>query len=97
MNPLTSTDLLDQAHTSDEIVAAVRDFMAALKAEDLGRLPPASRPTEIADRAAVERWALQLSKHRAGPSQDPMNREMIERVRNYFAHAARRLSLLPRE
>jgi hypothetical protein len=95
MNPDNVNDRLDQARTSEEIVAAVRDFLGELKAEEVDRLPRASRPTEIGDPAAIERWAQQLSKHRAGPSQDPINRELIERVRDYFAHAARRLAKLP--
>ena len=95
MNPATVNDRLDQARSCDEIVAAVRAFVAEMTADELEGLPRSHRPTEIGDRVAVVRWALQLSKNVAAANQDSTNRELGERVRDYFAHAARRLATFP--
>lgn len=94
MNP--ATDHLDSAANSDEVVAAVRGFMTELASGGLDRLPRNGRPVNVVDAEAVDRWAERLDQYAAPPSQDPINRALLERVREYFSRAARRLAELPR-
>lgn len=93
-NPLPE-DRLDSAHNRDEVVTAVRDFMFELTPKGLDRLPRNGRPVNVVDAEAVDRWARQLDQFESAPSQDPVNRALLERVREYFARASRRLAEFP--
>jgi len=86
------TDRLDSASNADEIVAAVRDFLAEITSKGLDRLPRSGRPVNVVDAESVERWARQLGQYESAPSQDPINRALLDRVREYFARASRRLA-----
>lgn len=88
-------DRLDSAHSRDEVVAAVRDFMSELTPKGMDRLPRYGRPVNVVDAEAVDRWAQQLCQFESAPSQDPVNRALLERVRGYFTRASLRLADFP--
>ena len=88
-------DRLDNAHNRDEVVAAVRDFMSELTPRGMDRLPRHGRPVNVVDPEAVDRWAQQLCQFESAPSQDPVNRALLESVRGYFTRASRRLAEFP--
>ena len=88
-------DRLDGAHSRDEVVAAVRDFMSELTPKGRDRLPRNGRPVNVVDAEAVDRWAQQLCQFESAPSQDPVNRALLEGVRDYFTRASRRLAQFP--
>jgi hypothetical protein len=87
-----SPDRLDGAANSDEIVAAVRGFMTELTTGGLDRLPRNGRPVNVVDAESVDSWAERLGQYEGPQSQDPINRALLERVREYFSRASRRLA-----
>ena len=58
-------------------------------------VPTMGRPVNVVDTESIELWASQLGQYESGPSQDPLNRELLDRVRDYFSRASRRLSEFP--
>ena len=87
---------LDRASTTNEVVAAVRDYMEGWTTRDLDRLPRYNRPAGIDDAEAVRRWAERLSCYEPAASQDPVNTALFVSVRDCFTRACERIDQVSR-
>jgi hypothetical protein len=91
--PMTTwRQLLEGAGTANEVIAAARDFVAALDPARLAKLPPTCKPGKLMDSYDVAAYAYELARYHATDDEDVA--KAIEELTTFFSRAAQRLSEL---
>jgi hypothetical protein len=86
---------LEIAESAEEVVALVRDYIATLAPEDLGRLPDPCRSLRVKAEDDIEYWTYRLSqRHRREDA--AVDAELAQDVFNHFLHASLRISQIRR-
>jgi len=86
---------LESADSAEEVVALVRDYIATLSPEHLGRLPDVFRSLRVKAEDDIEYWTYRLSQR---PRQEDamIDGELMQEVFNHFLHASLRISQIRR-
>jgi len=85
---------LEGAESADDVVALVRDYVASLSPEHLGRLPEVCRNLRVKAEDDIEYWTYRLSQRPRG--EDAIAAELMQDVFNHFLHASLRISQIRR-
>jgi hypothetical protein len=94
MSAVTWQQLLAAASTPDEVIAAARDFLAAIDHNELARLPEVCKPGKLLDAHDVSSYAYDLVRHHCQDEQDAAIAETIHKLSAFFSQAAVRVSQL---
>jgi hypothetical protein len=82
---------LDSAHSEGEIVAAAREFLAAIAPEEIEALPAASQPPlKLVDGNDIAGYAFDLVRSEQHQGVDTS--DLLHRLARFFSHASIRLS-----
>lgn len=81
---------LESAESADDVVALVRDYVASLPPEHLGRLPDACHSLRVKAEDDIEYWTYRLSQRPR--REDAIDAELMQDVFNHFLHASLRIS-----
>ncbi|HET9470198.1 MAG TPA: hypothetical protein VFO24_03775 [Usitatibacter sp.] len=86
---------LEIAESAEEVVALVRDYVASLAPEHLGRLPDACRSLRVKAEDDIEYWTYRLSQ-RPRHEDATIDGDFMQDVFNHFLHASLRISQIRR-
>ncbi|MGE5095917.1 MAG: hypothetical protein ACM3SO_12305 [Betaproteobacteria bacterium] len=86
---------LDLAERVGDVVAMVRDYLAALTPEELGRLPESCRPLRVKADDDIEYWTWRLSD--ATVCGEPIDAELAHDVFTHLLHASLRIARIHRD
>ncbi len=83
-------DLLREAHTENDVITIVRDFIATLEPQEVDSLPVACRPGKFFEADDVTAFAFALVQHDCGD--DPQAAALVSKLSSIFSNASNRLS-----
>lgn len=84
--------LLDAAASEEEVVTAVRDYLALVSPEEIAALPVACRPGRIVDASDVNDYAFVLAQHQF--LRDPLEVTTLQKLSSFMTSASLRLTQL---
>lgn len=85
---------VESARCADEVVALMRDYVATLTPEQLGKLPERYRPLRVKAEDDLEYWTFRLS---SVPSGERADQAFLQDLFMHFLHASLRITQIHRE
>jgi hypothetical protein len=83
---------LETIGSVDEVLVAMRDYLATLTPEELARLPEARRPGRIKGDDDIEYWTFKLSRQPGAEAEPGIDVDLMQTIFHHFLHASVRIS-----
>ena len=83
---------IETTRSVEEVLTAMRDYLATLTPEELARLPESRRPGRIKGDDDIEYWTYRLSRQPGAAAEEGTDLELLQMIFHYFLHASVRIS-----
>lgn len=83
---------IEDTGTVDEVLNAMRDYLATITPEQLGHLPEHRRPGRIKGDDDIEYWTFKLSRSADARDEEGTDTELLQEIFHHFLHATARIS-----
>jgi len=83
---------IEDTGTVDQVLTAMRDYLASLTPKELARLPEHRRPGRIKGDDDIEYWTFRLSRSPGMPEEEGIDVELMQEIFHHFLHASARIS-----
>lgn len=82
---------LEHTRSVEEVIEALRDYLATLSPEQLSHLPVICRAVRAKAEDDIEYWTFKLSHHGADENEAWVDVDLMREIFNHFLHASVRL------